>query len=265
MTARVAQGEDGFPLGNLHEDTGGMRLQYSGVNIGDVGWAQIAVSRELLRNKAQIGYGFKHTWNCSRVGLAVSGQADATIKGAAIETALAVQNADLVLLNDNGLPSFKYVQTADTLSGVRCTNLEWSDRPGAQHATYLEFSCRFEWETRFPSSAGLLMDFTETITVSGGTAIYVKFDTLNAGPIIQQTVPTTGYMVVQEGSASGVSDWPVSDIVAPPLTSLGYQFDRTVGRTSPERIGNGYSDFRVRWRYQFVSATLPVGNPHIWV
>lgn len=238
-----------------------MRLMYGGLQIADENWARFVWGYDLLKNRAGIGYGVLGRVSCSELGIAVAGQADAAAKMAAIDTALAQQPRDLLFLNDNGSPSANSVTTGSTLSGVRCTGWQWSDKPGAQFQTWRQYSAEFEWETCFAGAAALLIDFAETVVTSGGTPVLAELVPINAPAVVQLAAPQTAYRAVQQGRAVGYLARPP----APPPIWPAALHAQQVGTASGERVGVNYKDFVRTWRYDFVSETPLVGLPNEWV
>lgn len=241
-----------------------MLLTYNGLALGDVGASRFQWGRKLVRNRAGIGQGFLYRVHCSQVSFACAGQTDCAIRMANVEAALAAEGGDLLFLNDDGSRSQNSVLSAATLSGVRCVEgPTWGDRPGAQFSTWREYACVFEWETSFGDFAPLLTDFSETLTVRGGQPRLVVLETLNTPPVLQTTVPLTGYRAVQEGFAVGYQGYPDPSQIAPPVWPLA-QTDQQVTTASPERVGPAFRNYTVRWQYTFASADPLFGLPNAW-
>lgn len=241
-----------------------MRLYYNGVTLGAVNAAELVWGRQLRRNKAGIGVGFDWRADVPSVRFAVAGQADADVAIAAIEAALATANANLILANDDGSDSAKNVYDAPSFSGVRCVSgPTWSARPGAQHVTFLEYACSFEWHSRLAGlSSTMYLDFSETVSIDGGEPFAVVLEPINvASPELQITVPQQGWRSVQEGYAVGVSQYPTPP---DPIAGLGTRIVNRVSKTTPQRIGRGKEGYAIRWTYQFVKATAATGNPTEW-
>jgi hypothetical protein len=238
-----------------------MRLLYGGNQIADAGWVQSEWSSDLLRNRAGIGYALTRRVACPRLGLACNGPADADAKGAAVAAALSVQRANLVLQNDDGSSSFKSVLSAATFTGVRCVRGPvWSSLPGAQHVTWLEYAADFEWEEQFAGTGSLLLDYSERVTVEGGTPLTVVIETLNSAPVTQVTIPQQKYRVTQQGFAVGLNGYPT---LAQPLYANPIRNPLT--RTSPDRFGDNYRGYRADWTYFWEFASAPTGAaPRLW-
>ena len=240
-----------------------MRVLYGGVQIGEVNSARFTWGRSLLRNRAGIGYGFRYQVNFGDVIIRTTSQLNCALKMAAGGAALAQQEGDLIVQNDDGSASDNSVLSGATLSGVRCTGLTWLDKPGAQFLTFRQFACSFEWETAFPGTAFLLIDFQESLTVTGGTPLIVVFEPINAPPVAQITVPVQGYRAAQSGSAVGYRARPIAALIAPPLFPAALT-KQSITQKSPDRVGVNYQNYGVQWQYEFASATPLLGNPNAW-
>lgn len=237
-----------------------MQLLYGGVPIADAGWSLVGMESRLLRNRAGVGYGLLRTVSVPKLGLRVAGQADADTKAGVIEAALRAQGVDLVYRNDDASSSFKSVTSSGTLSGVRCVRWAWSTDPGAQHATYLGYSAEFEWEERFPGVSFLLTDYKEQVTVTGGVPLTVVIECVNTSPVSQVTVPQQKYTVTQQGFAVGLTGYPT-----PPALLYTNPKQRAVSKTSADRVGESYQNYRVDWSYAWEFASAPAGAvPYQW-
>jgi hypothetical protein len=240
-----------------------VQLVYGGVQIGDTSWVRLTWGRELLLNAA--GYGYAHRGFCSasQIGFRCAGQADARARMLVVENALVAQGNDLLFLNDDGSPSANSVLAAACLVPPRCVRGPvWSDKPGAQFLTWREYAADFEWEV--PASPGpLLLDFRESVTVSGGTPLRVVQEYLNAPPDAVTTVYQQKVVVTQQGFALGVDSYPPAAAPLFPNPNAN-----PVTNTSPDRVGRGYRSYRTDWAYawEFADPFLAAGAaPLLWV
>ncbi len=246
-----------------------MRLKFGTTWLGDPGGARFVWGRQLLRSAGGVGYGFLYSVQCQEVTLRVADQYDCTVKMAAVEVALA-QVADLTFYHDNGLASQNSGQTESTFSGVRCVSgPTWLPTPGGW-ATHKSFAAAFEWETSLPGSAGLLLDFKEQLTLSGGNPVRAVLRPIDGSPVVlQTTVPKTEYRAVQDGSAVGYSARPAPLTVSPPLYYSGgvplLPVADSTTQFSGQRSGQGLKGFGVSWHREYVSATPLLGVPQEWL
>lgn len=245
-----------------------MLLMYNGSLIADRGAAMFMPQRFGLRNSAGILYGYDVTWECPSLSLAVTPET-ATAKILAIEAVLRNQEGDLLFLYPNGAPSGKGVLSSQTLSGVRCVaGPNWSGTRGAQHYTWIEYSCAFNWRESHPSllvdPTNFLLDFEESVSVAGGTPLNVLIEPVNAPPIVQTTIPQQGWRITQQGTMTGVARYPAPP---PPLWGPSYRVSAMVNRVSPKRIGRYFEGFTVQWAYQFVigGSLAPTALPNAWI
>jgi hypothetical protein len=241
-----------------------MLVTYGGTQLGDIGATRFTWQRALLRNNAGIGYGFQYVANFSEIFFRCASQDECRARMGAIGLATSQENQDLIVWNFDGTPSDNAVLTNSTLSGVRCTSLVWLDKPGAQFLTHRVYAATFEWETRFPTTANLLMDFKETITTSGGTPLIVILEPINALPVAQITVPQQGVRLVQEGMAVGYQRRPNPLAIAPPIWPA-YLTGKTISKMSGERVGFYRKNFGIQWRYEYASPVELAGEPTEWI
>ena len=183
-----------------------MKSTYGAQQLGEIGASRIAPARELLRNTAGIGTGFKWTYPvwCN---FKVTSEADCKTKMDAVEAALQLENQDLnFYMNDNATKTTNSVTSASTLSGVRCVRMKWDDSPGGQFQTWRGFEATFEWETLFTLTGSFLTDFSETITIDNPPSRFVVTEAVNGvTPIARTTVLYPKSTGVQFGYAVGLT------------------------------------------------------------
>jgi hypothetical protein len=232
-------------------------LFFHGVQIADRGAANLTWGRRLLRNKAGVGYGFEVEVTAGSLGLACAGAADAAVKAAMVAEILSIPNGDLVF------DGVRFATDAATLDGIRCVEGPvWSNRPGANGETYLEYAATWSW-SYFTASAPRLQFFTETVTVTGGTQQPVERGILNGPNIIQAIITAQCWRAVQAGQQVGISAryadpgpiWPALIV------------DQSITNRSAERMGNAYVNYFTGWQYQFLSPpALPlIPLPNEWL
>jgi hypothetical protein len=248
-----------------------MFLTYGGVGLADLGCARFTWSRQGIKNRAGIITGFKYQISCGELSFRCVNHADAQSKMNIIDAALAVQGGDLIFQNPDASPSASSFLSAATLSGIRCTEHTWSDKPGGQYQTWRSYSANFEWETALSGvSGGLLSDFSERMEVSGGGLRYTMMEAVNnVAPAAFPTVLQTAYRARQSGRIVGYATAPVVSVasgklyaaLAPPLFGLTNPplMDTVVTRTNSERVGvSGFKNSGLDYSYEFLSATLLV-------
>lgn len=253
------------PVRQPGDHTGPMRLLFGGVQLGVRNAARLSPARSLLRNKADLGYGFRWAVDVDAYLVLADANADTTAQMAAVETALAAASGDLKFLYDDDTDTRHAWLSATTFTGVRCTALTWTAAPGAQFRTWRSFTCRFEWEEIFSLSAGFLLDFTEKVRIRGGVPAFVVNEFVNNVPPQKRgTVDRTKWSATQAGRAAGLSQYPVPALFAP--LWAGDLQDQDVERTTPERKGDParHRGYEVSWTYSFEAAAPLVGLPALW-
>jgi hypothetical protein len=229
-------------------------LTYAGVAVADLGAAAFTWTRELLRDAAGRGYGWAVAVDAPRLGVACLSPGDAAARAAAITAALDRQNADLVF---DGVRS---VVSDQTFGGVRCVGHAWVGSPGANGVTYVLGTARWEWE--YHTATNGLLDFRETVSVSGGTPVRVPRVVLNGPGLVQTVSPSAPWSATQVGRSVGLHSRPAPQ---PPLWPAALA-GRTVGGESARRTGDSdYQQFGVQWAYQFVSGLPLLAVPNEWL
>ncbi len=244
-----------------------MRLLYQGVQFGDVNAVRFTWGRQALTGADRLVYGYSHFADFGEVAFAVAGQADCATKMAAVETAFSLPYGDLLVKNDDNSNSVNSILSAATVDGVKPVRLVWDDRPGAQFHTWRSFNCAFEWETRLSGLAGgMLLEFTESVTVQGGTPKHVVHEPINVEVSAADeftTIPKQKYTVTQRGRAVGLTAYPDLSVIAPPL--YADPDVNPVTKTTPQKAGATRFGYAVEWLYQWefgALASLPV--PNLW-
>ncbi len=248
-----------------------MRLKFGSTWLGDANATRYTWSRQLLRSAGGVGYGMLWTCQVEESLFRVADQYDATVKMAIIEDALATQNQTLVFFHDDGSSTQNQGNSPSSVSGVRCTSgPTWLPTLGGW-VTHKSFACAFEWETALPGSAGILLDFKETLTLSGGTPLVAILQPIDGTPaVIQEVASVTPYRASQSGSAVGYASRPNPLVASPPIffTSPGVPLRPVLDSTSQfsaQRVGQGSKGFGVAWQREFV-AVYPLGGvPQEWV
>lgn len=244
-----------------------MRVLYGGVQLGDANCARFSWGRQALTGADRMVHGFANFAEFGEISFAVNGQADAATKMAVVETILAFPYGDLLVKNDDNSNSVNSVLSAATVDGVRPTLLKWSDKPGAQFHTWRSFACGFGWETELAGlTADLLVEFTESVTVQGGTPLTRVREPINvavsaADEIV--VVPKQKYVVTQTGRAAGRFGPPDLGVIAPPL--FAFPSLNPITRTTPKKLGGAYRDHAVEWTYAWeFGDLLALPLPNLW-
>lgn len=174
---------------------------------------------------------------------------------AAWTNACRVGSQDLALCLDSGA-AVEALLSGPSISGVLCTSgPHWDDSPrGATYATMRE--CQTTFSAEYPVSGANYLNWQQTITLQGGTPVYVELPSI-AGPWQQQQVsPSSPVTVVQSGSAVGIRGWPPFPPKIPGLPLV----DQMQSTSSPQRVGLGFRGFPIQWQYTYRTVGTS-GNP----
>ena len=172
------------------------------------------------------------------------------------ETTSDAQGQDLIYYLDDGSQSANKVLAADCLEGPYMDQLVWTPEQGAQFVTHRRFSCRFVFTVSILASSAelsVLTDFSETVTVSGGTPDFVIQTYLNSAPDRVNTTFQKAVTITQEGFAIGFKFLPAAPA---PLYPADVK-DNTVSYDSGKRRGNQIYDRKRTWRYVMQRTSLP--------
>ena len=194
--------------------------------------------------------------------LSADGQAAITLAENTLKTALAVPFKDLVLYHDDGSASSEILPNAGSISGVKVTQgPTFSTTMGPEFATLRSFQFTAEAEYPLSGTASLLLDFHETLSFSGGGAVYAMRRAINGPPQRQLVYAQTEYRCTQQGMAIGYASYPV---VPGPKFPAALRESPRIDRKAPQRMGNGYQGYEVAWSYVFESVGPLVGVPTLW-
>ncbi|MFN3151382.1 hypothetical protein [Bremerella sp.] len=226
-----------------------------------IGEPQIAISKRPILDSGGVPVAHTVTWAIQGMLLG-SGQADLDAQIEAFTTAYARQNEDVVLLLADGVTESQHtLKVADTRGGVYVT--QGPDFPkgnGPEYATRRSFAVQISAEVPVAGSTTAVMNFTETLSTSGGGPSYSHVETALGFPIKQRLRSATTYVATQSGTATGYALYPS---VPPPIFGeVNLAKAPRITRRSPEWIGNSTRNFTVNWQYHFESATPLFGLPN---
>ncbi|PQO33335.1 hypothetical protein C5Y96_10815 [Blastopirellula marina] len=227
-----------------------------------IGEPQIAISKRPIVSSGGVPVAHAVTWAIQGMLLG-SGQADLDAQIAAFTAAYARQNEDVVLLLSDGVTESQHtLKVRDTRGGVYVTQgPDFPQGAGPEYATRRSFAVQISAEVPIAGSTGALMNFTETLSTSGGGPRYSHVETALGFPIKQQLRRATTYHATQSGTATGYALYPS---VPPPIFGEANLAKAPhITRRSPEWVGNATRNFTVSWQYQFESALPMFGLPSI--
>lgn len=177
---------------------------------------------------------------------------------AAVEAAYAEDGKDAGLYTDAGAATIHFLDSSNSLGGVRVTNVAFNDSDGSQFATQRSFTITLEAE--FVGGSDGLESWQQTIRVVGtggprGTVV----ETLTGPPQIQRLAARTAVLATQSGSAVGLLAYPKYPA---PLWPAVEQLDRREqSKASPQNVRGSFRNWPISWSYSFLSPTPLGGNP----
>ncbi len=200
---------------------------------------------------------------------AINAQIDMSAQTDLLVLALRSNYQDLVFKDDNGNPTATVLTNANSLSGVVISS--GPHFPGgvnqSEYVSRRKFSFTAMAEYVVVPGYTALVSFNESLSFSGGMPIRVMCRSINLPPIDQITWPYTEYEVTQSGSAIGFLDWPFGGPKAmPPLKFPAATLREApkIDPSGPDRTGNNYRNFHVRWTARFASAVPLIASPTLW-
>lgn len=227
-----------------------------------LGEPQITITRQPILAESGIPVAHTVTWDIQGKLLG-SGQADLDAKIAALNSAYAKQNQDLVLLRSDGQTDSQHsLRRADTRGGTWVVSgPNFPDGGGAEYATVRTFQLQIQAEVPVTNPQTTFVSFEESLRLSGGGPLFSHVETAFGFPVRQQLRANTTFRAVQSGSAIGYRNYPP---VPGPLFGYGnLTHEPVITRVSPKRVGTAHHQYRVSWQYEFESAFPLSGLPHI--
>lgn len=200
-------------------------------------------------------------------GSAAANQAAMTTKLLALEAALSVNFGDLILYDDNNLPTVHRLINSETLGGVKVlTAVEYPTSFGAEYSTYRTFQVTVGCQVAAPASAsnGSVIDWTESLTFVGtGGERKVWHEYLEGDPDYDVTAQRTTVKAIQAGSARGFADYLAfpAPLFGPDKEHLD---QRIYKRDTPSYMAAGtLRYFPTSWQYffEFAASSGVTANP----
>lgn len=227
-----------------------------------VSGVKVTSGRKVERAKDDLPWRYIDKLNCDGF-LEGTSQADLTAKQLALEAALLRPFRDLVLVQDDGSASATLLSNADSITGVVVTDgPNFADTAGSEYATQRHFTFAAEADYPFPQTGPrTILEWSETVAVSGGGPLYVCKPALVGPPQRQLVYEQTACLATQTGFAVGRSDYP---LVAPPLWPFALKEAPEVRRKDPTKRGQSYTEYRIEWSYSFEWPFPLVAAPTRW-
>lgn len=188
--------------------------------------------------------------------------ADITAQTLAMSSACIIPGQDLIYYDNNNAPTAYVLRNFGSLTGVQLVEpVDFNGTYGAIDVTMKQFAMSFEATYPAAGSAGLLLDFRETLTFSGGGPTRVCKRAVNTTPQLQMPYQYTEFYVVQSGSAVGFRDTPAIPF---PIWPAFLMETGNTSQTSPHPEGLQYTNWPVTWSYRFCSPSPLIGIPNRW-
>jgi hypothetical protein len=168
------------------------------------------------------------------------------LASANLSNGLRVGNRDLALI-DGSAGMVESLLSGPSLSGTQVVDgPHFDEEPrGATFATMR--TVRFTVSAEYPVSGVAYLFWKQSVSIEGGTPVFVELPSLNGPWQQQQTSPTSPTTVVQRGEAVGISGVPP---VPGPLFNLPL-VGRSVADVSPDRVGLGFRGYGISWQYVY--------------
>lgn len=170
------------------------------------------------------------------------------------------------LYHDDGTTASAHVLDAeDSIGGIRLVSLDYPAGDNAEYATQRSF--RIVLETEVPLSEDgetggsdlTNVQFSESLSFTGGGARIIAGETISGPPIIQQVAAKTAQTIVQSGTSTANGGYPT---IPGPLFDYEVGSLRQVTFTSPKRVGSSLREYGASWSYTFLLDAVTPGKPN---
>lgn len=224
----------------------------------------VTVRREFVLNEADIPY-------VERIELDIegflfgTGQSDLTTKENALVTmieSLQAAGKDVSLNRDDGKQSGVYLRHRTSLTGVLCMRgPSFGEKTGAEYAVQRKYSFTLRADYPIINTRTALISFSEKMDFSGGGPVYIYKDAINGPPQKQLSVFQKPYQLIQSGEAYGFLAYPR---VPPPAFPECLMQEPEIGKITPNRSGDTYKKFGMKWSYVMQSVAPLFAVPTLW-
>lgn len=180
---------------------------------------------------------------------------------------------NLLVKNGTAVISHMSYYSGSCLKGPRCTGISFPEATGAELAAGGVRTYRLEFEAiteKASPTYGNVVNFRETLSFSGGSALYQVLDTIEGTAEVWQVTTQSAWRATQEGEATGRTSHPTPVAAIWPT----YRVDNNgAERDSPTMVecntdGTAATKrmYRTRWRYEYAASSnvFSGGTPHDW-
>ncbi|TWT34689.1 hypothetical protein [Blastopirellula retiformator] len=228
----------------------------------EIGGPQLAITQRPVLSEGGIPLAQLHTWQIQGI-VTGSGQDDIDAKIAALKAAYRQRGFDATLLLSDGVtPSQHVLPGSKAIGGVRVVSgPDFPNGGGAEYATKRTFAVTLEAEIPIEDAQTALLNFRETLALSGGDRRIDWTETKLGPPRPQMTRRQTIYHAVQSGSAVGYRQYP---------TFPGFLFPQQYAVEAPRltygggkrRSSGHFTDFSLSWEVRYQADRPLAGRPH---
>lgn len=234
-----------------------MKLAY-GSYVHAANEVTLAISRSEITSPVGRSIGHRERWTITGE-LFGNSSAELTTAINALVTAYSVNGNNLILFEDD-LSTWTAHAMISSLAtgGVRITTKpEFPVGDGTEYATVRSYSIVAEadfYNGNFP-----LLEFSETVEVTGGGPRVIWIETRTGPPVQQMVSQQTTSRATQSGRAVGLGNYPnPADPIWPGLED---STQRRITRETPRFSGDNKVEYPVSWSYVFESSGPLFGTP----
>lgn len=227
----------------------------------DVNSVWVDIRRDYLFNDAGVPNVERVEVDCEGY-LRANGQTALTNAEGALVAACRKGAQDLILYRDDGGQSGIKLQHSSSLSGVWCVRgPSFTNRIGAEYATVRRYAFTFRADYPILNDRTRLVSWREKMSFSGGGPVYGYKNAINGPPQKQLLWFQVPYKLIQAGEAVGFREKPKPP---PPAFPDCLMFAPEIEEISPDRTGDAYKNFGIKWTYTMESDAPLIAVPTLW-
>lgn len=189
-----------------------------------------------------------------------SGQSSIKSEIEEIEAAYEEDGFNAGLLHDDDSRSGFFLDSGQSLSGVKVEDFRWLSAEPATYKTGVVFQVTLSAEFLPKFSGDGILSWREQLIFVGTTGpVFAHVPLLRSPPQKQIIAQRSTQNVIQAGEAVGRVSRPTPPGPIWPQHEMLNR--REISPVSPRRDGVGFTDFAIRWTYHFQSAVPLSGQP----